>query len=215
MNMPFGYNGKILHVDLTNRSITIENPGKDFYRKYVGGSALGMYYLLKDTPPNADPLGPDNVMVFADSILTGVPIAGLSRITVTSKSPLTGLAGDSQSGGFFPAELKFTGFDAVVIKGKADSPVYLSIINGKAELRSAQKLWGKITKEVETLIKVELKDEKVQIIQCGIAGENAVLFASILSMSNRANGRNGMGAVMASKNLMLFLEPKMGKKLHL
>jgi aldehyde:ferredoxin oxidoreductase len=201
MNMPFGYNGKILHVDLTNKSTTIENPGENFYRKYIGGSALGMYYLLKRTPQNADPLGPENVLVFADSILTGVPIAGLSRITVTAKSPLTGLAGDSQSGGFFPAELKFAGFDAVVIKGKADSPVYLSIINGKAELRSAQKLWGKITKEVESLIREELQDDRVQIIQCGIAGENAVLFASILSMSNRVNGRNGMGAVMASKNL--------------
>ena len=138
--------------------------------------------------------------MFADSVVTGVPISGFSRISVIAKSPLTGLAGDSQSGGFFPAELKFAGYDAVIIKGKADHPVYLSIIDGKAEIHSAEKIWGKVTKEVEFLIKEELQDDKVQIIQCGIAGENRVLFASIMSMSNRANGRNGMGAVMASKN---------------
>jgi len=199
--MPYGYNGKILNVNLTSKLIAVEVPDESFFRKYVGGSALGMYYLLKLIKPGSDPLGPENVLVFADSVVTGAPISGLSRINVTAKSPLTGLAGDSQSGGFFPAELKFSGFDAIVITGRSDQPVYLVIKDGEAELRSAEKLWGRITKDVELAIKHELQDEATQVVQCGIAGENGVLYASIMSMSNRANGRNGLGAVMASKNL--------------
>ncbi len=199
--MPNGYNGKILHVDLTNGKFQVEEPGEAFYRKYMGGSALAMYYLLKEMPANVDPLGPDNVLVLALSVLTGTAISGQSRMTAAAKSPLTGAIGDSQGGGFFPAELKFAGFDAIVIKGKAEKPVYLWISEGNFELRDASHLWGRITGEAEKSIKEELGDDKIEVLQIGPAGEKGVRFAGIFSMSNRANGRTGMGAVMGSKNL--------------
>lgn len=199
--MPYGYNGKILHVDLSEGLLTVEEPGEAFYRKYMGGSALAMYYLLKELPPGADPLGPENVLVMALSVLTGTAISGQSRMTAAAKSPLTGGIGDSQGGGFFPAEMKFAGFDAVVFKGKSEKPVYLWIHNGKYELRDASHLWGKITGEAESAIREELGDEKIEVWQIGPAGEKGVRYAGVFSMSNRANGRTGMGAVMGSKNL--------------
>jgi aldehyde:ferredoxin oxidoreductase len=199
--MSHGYNGKILHVDLTSGQFEVEEPGEAFYRKYMGGSALAMHYLLKEMPPGVDSLGPDNVLVLALSVLTGAAISGQSRMTAAAKSPLTGAIGDSQGGGFFPAELKFAGFDAIVVKGKAKKPVYLWIHDGHYELRDASHLWGKITGEVEATIKEELGDDKIEVLQVGPAGENGVRFAGIFSMSNRANGRTGMGAVMGSKNL--------------
>lgn len=196
-----GYNGKILHVNLTNKQMRVEEPGEAFYRKYMGGSALAMHYILSEMPSGVDPLGPDNVLVLALSVLTGSPISGQSRMTAAAKSPLTGAIGDSQGGGFFPAELKFAGFDAIVIKGKAEKPVYLWINEGSYELRDAAHLWGKITGEVEASIKEELGDDGIEILKIGPAGEKGVRFAGIFSMSNRANGRTGMGAVMGSKNL--------------
>ena len=199
--MTHGYHGKILHVDLTNSKFQVEEPDEAFYRKYLGGSALAMHYLLKDMPPGSDPLGPDNILVLALSVVTGVGISGQSRMTAAAKSPLTGTIGDSQGGGFFPAELKFAGFDALVIKGKSPKPVYLWIKNGQYELRDASHLWGSITGESEAAIREELGDEKIEVLQIGPAGEKAVRFSGIISNSNRAAGRTGMGAVMGSKNL--------------
>jgi aldehyde:ferredoxin oxidoreductase len=199
--MPPGYNGKILHLNLTNGQFWEEEPEEAFYRQYMGGSALAMYYLLKQMPPGVEPLGPENVLVLALSVLTGTAISGQSRMTAAAKSPLTGGIGDSQGGGFFPAELKFAGFDAIVIKGKAEKPVYLWIKDGKYELRDASHLWGMITGDAEAAIKEELGDDKIEVLQIGPAGEKLVRFAGIFSMSNRANGRTGMGAVMGSKNL--------------
>ncbi len=199
--MAHGYHGKILHVDLTQGALEIEEPTESFYRTYYGGSALGMYYLLKHTPAHVDPLSPENTLVLSLSVLTGAPISGQSRLTATAKSPLTDGVGDAQSGGFFPAELKFAGFDAIVVHGRAQTPVYLWIDNGEAELRSADHLWGKTTIEVEDILFAELEDPKVQVLQTGIAGENGVRYAALISMANRANGRTGMGAVMGSKNL--------------
>jgi aldehyde:ferredoxin oxidoreductase len=199
--MPNGYNGKILHVDLSMRQFAVEEPDEAFYRKYMGGSALAMNYLLKEMPGGVDPLGPENVLVLALSVLTGAPISGQSRMTAAAKSPLTGAVGDSQCGGFWPAELKFAGFDAIVIKGQATTPVYLWIHDGQYELREAGHLWGKITGEAEALIKEELGDEQIEVLQVGPAGEQGVRFAAIMNMSNRANGRTGLGAVMGSKKL--------------
>jgi aldehyde:ferredoxin oxidoreductase len=199
--MPYGYNGKILHVNLTTGELGVEEPEEKFYRKYMGGSALGLYYLLKEMPAGADPLGPDNVLVLALSVITGAPISGQSRLTAAAKSPLTGGVGDSQCGGFFPAELKFAGFEAIVVKGRAPQPVYLWIHDGQAELREATHLWGRVTGEVEASIQEELGDKRIQVLQCGPAGEKGVRFAALINMSNRANGRTGMGAVMGSKNL--------------
>ncbi len=199
--MPHGYNGKILHVDLSSSKLTVEEPTEEFYRTYLGGSALNLYYLLKEMPAGADPLGPENILALSVGVVTGAPVSGQSRMTANAKSPLTGCIGDSQCGGFFPAEMKFSGFDGIIIKGKAPSPVYLWIRDGKAEIRDASHLWGKITGEAETAIRDELGDAKIQVMQIGPAGENLVRFAALINNSNRANGRTGMGAVMGSKNL--------------
>ena len=199
--MPFGYTGKILEVNLTTRKWAIIQPEETLYQRLGGGSALGVYWVLKDTPAQVDALDPQNTLVFSVSVVTGAPISGLSRMNVAAKSPLTGAIGDSQSGGFFPVELKFAGYDAIIVRGRAQAPVYLWIKNEQVEIRTAGHLWGKMTAEVETLIREELGDPKIQIAQCGIAGEHGVRFASIMTNANRANGRTGMGAVMASKNL--------------
>ena len=199
--MPFGYNGKILHVDLTRRTLEIEEPPESFYRKYLGGSCMGMYYILRDMPPGVDPLSPENVLTLMISVTTGTSISGQSRINANAKSPMSGAIGDSQAGGFFPAELKFAGVDGIVIKGRSAKPVYLSIINGEASLHDASHLMGKLTGEVDDILKKELGDTKVEVLQCGPAAENGVRFSSLVNMANRNNGRTGMGLVMASKNL--------------
>ncbi|HEX9330870.1 MAG TPA: aldehyde ferredoxin oxidoreductase family protein [Anaerolineales bacterium] len=198
--MPYGYNGKILHVDLTKGELTVEEPNEAFYRKYLGGSAMGMHYILREMPKGVDPLGPENVLTLMTGVTTGVPISGQSRLNANAKSPISGGIGDSQSGGFFPAELKFAGFDGIVIKGKSLKPVYLAIVDGNAKLRDAVHLMGKKTGEVDDILHAEV-DKKAEILQHGPAAENGVLFSSLVSMSNRHNGRTGMGLVMASKNL--------------
>ncbi len=199
--MPYGYNGRVLHIDLSTEQIQIEEPPDSFYRKYMGGSAMGLHYLLKESPAGIDALASENVLCLFAGVLTGTPISGQSRLTAVAKSPLTDAVGDSQSGGFFPAELKFAGFDGIVIKGKASKPVYLWIKDGQVEIRDASHLWGKITGDAEAMLKEELEDERIEVLQIGPAGENLVRFAALISMSNRANGRTGMGAVMGSKNL--------------
>jgi aldehyde:ferredoxin oxidoreductase len=199
--MPYGFNGKILHVDLTNGQLTVEEPEEAFYRKYLGGSAMGMHYILRDMPKGADPVGPENVLTLMTGVTTGAAISGQSRINANAKSPISGGIGDSQGGGFFPAELKFAGFDGLVIKGKSEKPVYLWIKDGEFELREAVHLMGKKTGEVEEILKEELGDKKIEILQHGPAAEKGVIFSSLVSMANRNNGRTGMGLVMASKNL--------------
>lgn len=198
--MPYGYNGKILHVNLTTSELTVEEPNEAFYRKYLGGSAMGMYYILRDMPKGADPLGPENVLTLMAGVTTGAPISGQSRLNANAKSPISGGIGDSQSGGFFPAELKFAGFDGIVIKGKSPKPVYLAIVEGKPELRDAAHLMGRKTGEVDDILHAEIHP-KAEILQHGPSAERGVLFSSLVSMSNRHNGRTGMGLVMASKNL--------------
>jgi aldehyde:ferredoxin oxidoreductase len=198
--MPYGFNGKILHVDLTKGELTVEEPDEAFYRKYLGGSAMGMHYILRDMPKGADPLGPENILTLMAGVTTGAPISGQSRLNANAKSPISGGIGDSQSGGFFPAELKFAGFDGIVIKGKSPKPVYLAIVEGQAELRDAAHLMGKKTGEVDDILHSEV-DKKAEILQHGPAAERGVLFSSLVSMANRHNGRTGMGLVMASKNL--------------
>ncbi|MEI2608440.1 MAG: aldehyde ferredoxin oxidoreductase family protein [Candidatus Promineifilaceae bacterium] len=199
--MLYGYAGKVLHVDLTNQTLEVEQPTEAFYRQYVGGSLMGLYYLWKNTPKGADALGPDNTMVFALSAPTGMAVSGQSRCTLTCKSPSSGGAADSQAGGFWPAELKRAGFDAIVVKGAAATPVYLWIEDGKAELRDASHLWGQTTFVVDETLKTELGDNKVEIAQIGPAGEKLSNFAAVMNMANRAWGRTGVGAVMGSKKL--------------
>jgi aldehyde:ferredoxin oxidoreductase len=199
--MAAGYHGKIIHINLTKGEVVIEKPDDIFYRKYMGGSAMGTYYLLKNTPAGADPLGPENTFCLFPSVVTGATISGLSRITATAKSPISGLIGDSQAGGFFPAEFKRAGFDGLVVTGKSSTPVYIWIHDGAVEIRDAKHLMGKYTADVEDLIREELGDEKIHVSQCGISAEKGVLIGAIINNANRANGRTGMGSVMASKNL--------------
>jgi aldehyde:ferredoxin oxidoreductase len=199
--MTYGYTGQILHVDLTRGKFDIETPPESFYRKYMGGSAMGMFYILRDMPSGIDPLAPENLLTIMTSVTTGVPISGQSRVNINAKSPMSGAIGDSQGGGFFPAELKFAGFDGIVIKGQSQKPVYISILDGNVELHDASHLIGKFTGEVDALLKAEVGDQKAEVLQHGISAEKGVLFSSIVSMSNRNNGRTGMGLVMASKNL--------------
>lgn len=196
-----GYTGKILHVNLTDQTLEIEEPTEQFYRDTIGGSIMGLHYLWKNTPADIDAFDPRNVLTFATSAPTGLPVSGQSRCTVTCKSPSSGGAADAQAGGFWPAELKFAGFDAIVIQGASATPVYLKIIEGEAELCDASHLWGKVTLDVDETLKAELDDKKIEIAQIGMAGERLSNFAAIMNMSNRAWGRTGVGAVMGSKKL--------------
>ena len=195
------FTGRILHVNLTTGTVEVESPPESFYRTYLGGSAMGLYYILNEMQPGTDGLDPANVMTWMDSLLTGTPIAGQSRITINARSPLTDGVGDSQGGGFLPAELRFAGFTGIVIRGRATEPVYLWIHDGEAELRPAGHLWGRTTTETVDALRAELGDPRIEVAAIGPSGEKLVRLAAIINMGNRANGRTGMGAVMGSKNL--------------
>jgi len=199
--MPYGYNGKILKVNLSTGNIDVDEHDEVWYRTYLGGAGIGAYYLLKEMPARVDPYGPDNVLVFATSVLVGAPMSGYNRFSIVGKSGLTGLIGDTQSSGFWGPELKLAGFDAVVVKGRSDRPVYLWIHDGQAEIRDASHLWGRETKEVEQTIRAELGDRLVRVAQTGIGGEKLVRFANVTNDLNHFNGRTGMGAVMGAKQL--------------
>ena len=206
-----GFTGKVLHVNLTNQTTEIEEPTEQFYRDYMGGSLMGLYYLWKNTPAGVDALDSRNTLVFATSAATGLPISGQSRCTVTCKSPSSGGVADSQAGGFWPAELKFAGFDAIVITGASEKPVYLSILDGEAKLHDASHLWGKPALEVDETLKEELGETRLEIAQIGVSGEKMANFAAIINMSNRAWGRTGVGAVMGSKKLKAIAVRGTGK----
>ena len=199
--MPFGYNGKILHVDLSRSQWEVEEPDEVFYRTYVGGSSLASYYLLKMLTPGTDPLSEENVLVFACSVLTGAPLSGFNRFTVAAKSPLTNGFGEAEAGGYWGPELKFAGFDGVVIKGRALKPVYLWIHDGEVEIRDAGDIWGKDNWVAQEQIRTALGDKKIRVASIGPAGEQMVLFANVQNELEHFNGRSGMGAVMGSKNL--------------
>lgn len=199
--MPNGYTGNILHVNLSDGSWSVEHPDEAFYRRYLGGGAMAAYYLLREVPAGCDPLGPDNVLVFAPSVMVGTPASGMVRFTVAAKSPLTGGIGKAEAGGFWGAELKFAGFDAVVVKGRSPEPVYLWVHDGEVELRAASHLTGKLSDEAEETIRQELGEPKARVAQMGPAGEKFVRFACVVNNLKHFNGRTGMGAVMASKNL--------------
>jgi aldehyde:ferredoxin oxidoreductase len=199
--MIYGYNGKILRVNLTEGGITEETPAEVIYRKYLGGSAMSLFFLLKEQKPGVDPLGSASKLIFMSSVVSGAPLAGLPRYTVAARSPLTGAFGEAEAGGFWGPELKFAGFDGVIVEGRSPNPVYLWIKDGKAEIRSAANLWGKDTGEVERLIREELGDGRIRVAQCGPGGEKMVRYACVLNELKHVNGRTGMGAVMGSKNL--------------
>lgn len=199
--MIYGYNGRILHVNLTDRTWEIEEPSESWYRTYMGGSGIAGYYMLKMIKPDLAPMSPDNVLILTTSVVTGAPISGWNRFTAAAKSPLTGCFGESEAGGYFGVELKFSGFDAIVIQGRADSPAYLYIRDGKVEIRDADRLWGLDNWETLQQLQKETGEKRVRAATIGPAGEKLVRFSCICNDMEHYNGRTGMGAVMGSKNL--------------
>ena len=199
--MQYGYNGKILRVNLNRGSTSVEEPEENFYRRYLGGAALISYYLLKEQKPGVEPFSPENKLVFAPGIITGVPVGGSGRNAVGAKAPLTNAFSTSEGGGYWGAELKHAGYDAIVIEGKAKKPVYLWIQDGKVEIKDATHLWGKLTAETQELMRQELGDSGVRTALIGPGGENLVRFAGIVNDLGHFAGRTGLGAVMGSKNL--------------
>ena len=199
--MVYGTTLKILRVDLTNRSFEVEELSEDFYRLYPGGKALAGYILLNEMPADVDPFSPENVLVIANGLLTGAPVSTATRYVVSARSPLTMGYGESEAGGFWGPELKMAGFEAIVVKGRASEPVYLWIEDNEVEIRTAEHLWGLKTAEAQEIIRSELGDERIRVLQIGPGGENLVRYAGITNDLRHFNGRNGMGAVMGSKNL--------------
>ncbi|AMM53704.1 aldehyde ferredoxin oxidoreductase [Pyrococcus kukulkanii] len=197
----YGYWGKILRVNLSDGTIKEEKFDESFAKKWLGTRGFGIYYLLKEMDPKVDPFSPENKLIFATGPLTGTSAPTGGRYMVITKSPLTGYIAMANSGGYFGAELKFAGWDAIIVEGKADHPVYIYINEESVEIRDASHLWGKLVSETEEKLKEEVGDKNVQIASIGPAGENKVRFAAVMNNGHRAAGRGGVGAVMGSKNL--------------
>ncbi|MCJ7686034.1 MAG: aldehyde ferredoxin oxidoreductase family protein [Desulfobacteraceae bacterium] len=195
-----GYTGKILRMNLTDQTAKEEELPQDVAKDFIGGAGFGIKYLFDEVKGGTDPLGPDNKLIFASGPFSGTTIPCASRMAVTSKSPLTGAVGMALTGGYFPVELKFAGWDALIIEGKAEEPTYVWIKDGEVKFRSAKKLWGMKTTDTQQIIKNELHDQNIRVACIGPAGENQIKIASIIN-EWRAIGRKGLGAVMGSKNL--------------
>ncbi len=195
-----GYTGKVLRINLTDQTAKTEDLPLETARDFIGGAGFGIKYLFDEVPARADALGPDNKLIFASGPLSGTNVPCASRMAVTAKSPLTGAVGMALTGGYFPVELKFAGYDALIVEGKADKPIYVWIKDGEVKFRSAKKLCGMKTTDCQQIIKNELNDQNVRIACIGPAGENLSKMACIIN-ELRAAGRKGLGAVMGSKNL--------------
>jgi aldehyde:ferredoxin oxidoreductase len=197
-----GYAGRLLRVNLTTGQITEEALDEVFCRRYLGGWGFIGHFLLKEVPAGADPLGPDNKLIFATGPVTSHPAAGNGRNAVGCKSPLTGGVAASEVGGFWPAEFKKAGYDACIVEGVSPTPVYLLLREGQApELRDASHLWGKTTSQTHEALVDELGDKWIREAAIGPAGENQVLTSCVINDYQRAAGRGGTGAVMGSKRL--------------
>ncbi|MEJ2294124.1 MAG: aldehyde ferredoxin oxidoreductase family protein [Candidatus Lokiarchaeota archaeon] len=199
--MKFGYMNRILRINLTTEKITTESLNEIILRRYVGGQGFIAYLLLKDLAPKINALSSKNLLIFATGPLTGTRIPGSGRNCVGAKSPLTGGFGEADVGGYWGAELKHAGYDALIIEGKAKNPIYLYIRDDNVQIQDAEKIWGKDTGFTEQVLKKELNDKLIRVAQIGIGGENLVLYACIINDLRNAAGRTGMGAVMGSKNL--------------
>ena len=208
--MQGAFNGKFLRVNLTQGTTTVEEVPELTYRMYLGGGTMAAYLLAKELKPGVDPLGPDNVLVFTTCPTNAAPISGTNRFSAAAKSPLSDGYGEAEAGGWWGPELKLAGFDAIIVTGASPRPVYLWICDGKVELRDASQLWGKVSGEVEDIVKAQT-DKRARVLQCGIAGENGVRFANIVNELKHFNGRCGMGAVMGSKRLKAVVARGHGK----
>ncbi len=200
MTTRFGHAGFRLRINLTVRKVQVEEISEVYARKWMGGRGFNMEVFFREIPVDADPWGPENLLIFGVGPLTGTSFPG-SRINVTGKSPHTGFLGDSNAGGHFGAEMKFAGYDQILVEGKADQPVYVRIVNNEVEIRDASHLWNLDTWETNSAIRRECHDHTVQIACCGTASVNGVSYGNIMTNNARALGRTGMGALMASKNL--------------
>ncbi len=196
-----GYKGKLLRINLSSGRIEEEKLADNLAENYLGGRGISSKILVDELSANIDPLGPENKIIFISGPLTGTVIPTTSRLCISSKSPLTNLIGCGFCGGHFSPELKFSGYDGLVVEGKSDKPVYIWINNGKVEIKDAAYLWGKDAFETEDSIKKELQDKRIEVVCIGQAGENKVRFASVVHRKYFLVGRRGMGAVMGSKNL--------------
>jgi len=194
-------NRKIAYIDLSTGTIETRPIPLDVRKKFLGGRGLDAYLLYNHTEKGIDPLGPRNALMISAGILGATLASASARTHIMAKSPLTDLLGSANMGGFFAPELRWAGFDHLVIKGKAKEPVYLWIHNGKIEIRDASNLWGKTVTETQWAIRAELDDEDVKCAVCGPAGENLVRYANVMTGIKDSAGRSGMGAVMGSKNL--------------
>ncbi|MGD9099833.1 MAG: aldehyde ferredoxin oxidoreductase N-terminal domain-containing protein, partial [Anaerolineae bacterium] len=192
---------KIAYINLSTGEVKTAPIPIEMRELYLGGRGLDMYLLYNHLQPGVDPLGPDNVLTVGIGLLVGTLASASARTHIGAKSPLTGLIGSSNIGGFFGPELRWAGFDHLVIKGKADRPVYLWIHDGEIEIRDGSELWGEDIPTTQELIQEELNDPEVKALCIGVAGENLVRFANIMTGVKNAAGRTGMGAVMGSKNL--------------
>ena len=202
MTFPYkGYAGYYLEVDLTKGKVHKKEMEKEWARLYLGGSGVAAKILWDRTGPETDPLGPDNVLVVGTGPLTGAMFSPSGRMMFAAKSPLTGVWAESHVGGFMGPELKYAGFDFVIINGRSEKPVYLYIKDGDAELRDASHLWGRETDVTTRMLREELKNPTVETAVIGPASENKVLYGAIIVGFYRAAGRAGLGTVMGSKNL--------------
>lgn len=196
-----GYSGTILRINLTNGKVTKEKLRQDFAKMYLGGRGFNSRHLFDLVPKGIDPLSPENVFLISVGPLDGTMAPSSGRYTITTKSPLTGAIGDANSGGHFGPELKYAGYDSIIITGKAPKPSYIFIDDDTVEIRDAKNMWGKDTFETHKIIREEIGDDAVESIYIGQAGENLVKYAAIMNDFYRAAARTGVGAVMGSKNL--------------
>ena len=201
ITMANGLTGTILRVNLTTGEIEREHPEESFYRKYMGGGAIGTYYLLKETAGDTDALSAENILTIGPGVTTGAAVSGVSRCSVTALSPATGAIGDSQTGGSIGPMIKRAGYDAIVITGKAKSLSCLVLDGDEVRIIDGEHLRGKGVLDGHDALTGEFGKDKISIIQCGPAGENLVRFACLMTDLNDAAGRTGMGAVFGSKNL--------------
>lgn len=190
-----------IRIDLSKKKSTIEYINKELVAKFIGGRGINSALLYNEVPAGIDPFSPENRIIFGTGPLTGTLSPASGRYTVSSKSPLTGIHGDSNAGGFWGPELRFAGYDHLIIQGRSKKPVYIWINDNNIEIRDASHIWGKTTWETELSIQEELGDPDIQVASIGQAGEKLVRYACIINNKWRAAGRTGMGAVMGSKNL--------------
>lgn len=205
-----GYNGKVLRINLSDKTCKVEALDIDKAKKFIGARGLGVKTLIDEVDPKVNPLSEDNKFIIAAGPLTGAPVPTSGRFMVVTKAPLTGTIGIANSGGKWGAEMKMAGYDMIVVEGKSDTPVYVNIVDDKVEIKDATHVWGKVVSETTELLQKDT-DPKAKVLCIGPAGEKLSLMAAVMNDIDRAAGRGGVGAVMGSKNLKAIVVKGSGK----